>query len=318
VKALITGGTGFVGSNIVRVFAESHGVEVLVPTHSFVPGEVPYRHEPCDLTDRAAVAGLVKRFRPDVVVHAAILNDFARLYRDREGSWSSYVGATRNVVAAANSVGAKVIFVSTDWVFDGTQSRASETTPPNPVNLYGVMKMAGELVVTEGARNGAVARISGVNGLHRERPASPRAQDPGFGYFVVSIVDSLRAGERFRVWEADDINMVATPSLATESAEMMWRIADLDRTGIFHCCGRDSVSRRELAFATCDAFDLGRSLLDFGPPDADSMPGAPIPYDTSLDATSTAVALDYELPALAELLARFRTEYESSMSTTEG
>jgi dTDP-4-dehydrorhamnose reductase len=310
VKALITGGTGFVGSNIVEVFAQVHEVDVLVPTHSFVPPGAAYRHEPCDLKEAAAVEAMVQRFEPDVIVHAAILNDFARLYRERDVSWANYVGATRHLVAAANRVDAKMVFVSTDWVFDGTQAGASEMTPPNPVNLYGVMKMAGELVVTEGTDRGAVARISGVNGIHRSRPSAPRAQDPGFGYFVASIVDSLRAGRRFRVWEADDINMVATPSLATESAEMMWRIAHLDRAGTFHCCGRDSVSRRDLAYATCDVFDLDRGRLDFGPPDADVVPGVPIPYDTSLDATSTAAALDYELPTLAELLAAFRVEYE--------
>ena len=309
-KALITGGTGFVGSNIVEVFAQGHGADVLVPTHSFTPVDADYRHEPCDLTDARAVVAMVQRFRPDVIVHTAILNDFARIYREREVSWNSYVGATRCLVAAANSVGAKMIFVSTDWVFDGTQSRAVETTPPNPVNLYGVMKMAGELVVSEGAADGAVARISGVNGIHRARPSVPRAQDRGFGYFVASIVDSLRAGTPFRVWESDDINMIATPSLATESAEMMWRIADRGRTGIFHCCGRDSVSRRGLALATCDAFGLDPDQLAFGPPDPDDAPGVPIPYDTSLDATATAAALDYELPSLSALLAKFRTEYE--------
>lgn len=312
-RAIITGGTGFVGSNIVRVFGERHGIDVLVPTNRFVPEGATYRHEPCDLTDGGAVSSLVDGFRPDVIVHAAILNDFGQLYRDRSGSWDSYVGTTRNIVSAANAVGAKVIVVSTDWVFDGTQSSATETTPPNPINLYGVMKMASELVVTEGADNGAVARVSGVNGMHWARPATARAQDPGFGYFVASIVDSLRAGERFLVWEADDINTVATPSLATESAEMMWRIADFERVGIFHCCGRDSVTRRELASATCDAFDLDKGLLDFGPPDTDVMPGAPIPYDTSLDAVATGHALDYELPALPELLAKFRIHYEQGV-----
>ncbi len=310
---MITGGTGFVGSNIVRVFMETHGADVLVPTNIHVPTNAAYECEPCDLTDPAAVRASVERFRPDVIVHAAILNDYDRLYRDRHAAWDSYVGATRNVVAAANVLGAKVVLVSTDWVFDGTQGPATEATPPNPINLYGVMKMASELVVTEGADNGAVARVSGVNGVHWARPHTPRVQDPGFGYFVASIVDSLRAGKRFTVWEADDINMVATPSLATESAEMMWRIAELDRVGIFHCCGRDSVSRRELALAACDIFDLDTRLLDFGPPDVDVMHGAPIPFDTSLDASATAEALGYELPSLSELLSKFRVHYEQGV-----
>jgi dTDP-4-dehydrorhamnose reductase len=81
------------------------------------------------------------------------------------------------------------VLVSTDWVFDGTQSGADEATPPNPVNLYGVMKLASEMVTLE--RGGAFARISGVQGLHLARPATPWAQDRGFGYFAASIVESL-------------------------------------------------------------------------------------------------------------------------------
>jgi dTDP-4-dehydrorhamnose reductase len=256
---------------------------------------------------------MVEGFEPDVIVHSAIPNDYDVMYADRHATWAGYVGATRNLVDAANAAGAKIILVSTDWVFDGTQGPADETTPPNPVNLYGVMKMASELVLAERADDGAVARVSGVNGVHWARPTTIRAQDPGYGYFVGSIVDALRAGQRFLVWEDDRINMRATPSLATECAEMMWRIATLDRTGIFHCCGADSVTRRELAFAACDIFELDAELLDFGPPDADVMAGAPIPRDTSLDATATAAALDYELPSLTELLTKFRDHLDQGV-----
>ncbi len=312
-KALVTGGTGFVGSNIVKVFADAHGASVVVPTNSFVPVDAHYEHAPLDLTDAAAVLSFVGDHEPSVIVHSAILNDFALISRDRRAGWTNYVEATRNVVTAANVVGAKVILVSTDWVFDGTQIGADESTPPNPINIYGVMKMASELVVTEAATNGAVARIAGVNGVHWARHQTPRSQDPGFGYFASWIVDALRAGEPFRVWEAGDINMIATTSLASESAEMMWRIADRDLTGIFHCVGGQSVTRRELALQTCATFELDSSLLEFGPPDTDVMPGARIPYNTTLSASTTSTALDYELASLEEQLDKLRLQDEEGV-----
>jgi len=304
-KALVTGGTGFVGSNIVKVFADVHGAEVVVPTNSFVPVDVGYQHAPLDLTDPDAVMSFVRQHQPSVIVHSAILNDFARISTDRPAGWAGYVGATRNVVRAANEIDAKVILVSTDWVFDGTQVGADECTPPNPINIYGVLKLASEMVVTEAAANGAVARIAGVNGVHWARHQTPRSQDPGFGYFASWIVSALEEGRPFRVWEADDINMIATTSLASESAEMMWRIADRDLTGIFHCVGGESVGRRELALRTCAAFDLDSSLLEYGPPEVDVMPGARVPYDTTLDASATAAALDFQLPSLDEQLRKF-------------
>ena len=194
----------------------------------------------------------------------------------RRAAWDGYVGATRNVVDAAGD--AQVVLISTDWVFDGTQAGATEDEPPNPINVYGFLKAASELVVTERAKHGAVARISGVQGA----ASGPRAQDHGFGYFVASLVQALRAGEPFTVWEAEDINMRATPTLASDVGDLIWRMLERERTGIHHCCGGESVTRSELARATVTAFDLDGELLRFGPPPP---PSGPVPYDTSIDGT---------------------------------
>lgn len=309
-RVWLTGGTGFVGSNIVHV-ALGRGDQVMTIVHRFRPqAGVGYQTDDVDMTDQAAVHASVNRFAPDLVIHCAILNDFAALYRDRKAAWDAYVTATATTAGAARSIGAAYVVVSTDWVFDGTQGGADEDTPPNPINLYGVLKLASELVALE--RGGAVARISGVNGLHRARPDSPRQQDPGFGYFVASLVESLRRGQPFTVWEADNINMVATPSLASDSADLILRIGDRGLTGVFHCCGRDALSRMELARMACDVFDLERGLLRSGPPDAQAMPGAPIPYDTSITAPRTSRLLDHEPVSARKLLMRFRDEYESA------
>jgi dTDP-4-dehydrorhamnose reductase len=109
----LTGASGFVGSHVARVFQE-RGAQLATPGHRDV-----------DVTDADAVRRSVEGFRPDAIVHCAILNDFGALYADREAGWTAYVGATRNVVAAANDAGARMLLVSTDWVFDGTQGGAT-------------------------------------------------------------------------------------------------------------------------------------------------------------------------------------------------
>jgi dTDP-4-dehydrorhamnose reductase len=283
----------------------------MTAVHRFLPGvTVGLQTDQLDMTNRKAVASSIERFRPDIVVHCAILNDFGALYRDRQAGWEAYVTATGIAADAAASVGAAFVVVSTDWVFDGTQSGADEDTPPNPVNIYGVLKLASELTALE--RGGAVARISGVNGMHRARPDSPRRQDRGFGYFVASLVDSLTRGEPFTVWESENINMIATPSLASESAELILSIGERRLDGIFHCCGGDAIDRMGLARLACEVFDLDHTLLRSGLPDDEAIPGAFIHYDTSITAPRTSKLLDHRPTPLRELLARFRREYEAA------
>jgi dTDP-4-dehydrorhamnose reductase len=308
VRVLVSGAAGFVGSNVVHEAAEL-GFDVIgivrSPTRSASPRST---YVVADLLDAAATHAAVARAQPDAIVHTAILNDFRRIYAERRLAWHAYVDVTRTLADAANDVGALLVTVSTDWVFDGTQAGADELTPPNPINYYGVLKAASELVTLERARAAAVARIAGVMGTHRARLSLPRGQDAGFGYFVASIVDALERGEPFAVWESDAINMRASPSLASHSGRLLLDLCERRLTGIYHCCGGEAASRMELARAAAEVFELDASLLRSGAPDPSALPPAPIPFDTSLNAEATASALRVKLPSIRELLELYRIE----------
>jgi dTDP-4-dehydrorhamnose reductase len=305
-RVLVTGGAGFVGSNVVAA-AAGRGEEVTAIVRALPPQpDGRCRYAKLDLLDDATVRTAVAEARPDVIVHTAIWNDFAGIYADRPRAWDSYVGVTRTLARVANEAGAALVTVSTDWVFDGTQGPADERTPPNPVNYYGVLKAASELVTLERAREPIVVRVAGVQGVHRAGREAPRRQDAGFGYFVDAVVAALSAGEPFTIWESDAINSVATPSLASLSAAWMLELAERGSRGIFHCCCAEPVTRMELARRAAEAFGLDASLLRSGPPDRATP--APIPYDTSLDPHATAHELGREPPSLDELLTRFRDE----------
>ena len=307
-RVLVTGGAGFVGSNVVAV-AAGRGDDVAAVVRSSPPRPDPRcRYVALDLLDADAVKSAVASVRPDAIVHTAIWNDFAGIYADRRRAWESYVSVTRTLADSSRAVGAALVTVSTDWVFDGTQSMADEMTPPNPVNYYGVLKAACELVTLERAERPVVARVAGVLGVNRAGRATPRSQDAGFGYFVDAVVAALTAGERFSVWESDSINGVATPTLASLAALWMLELADRGSTGIFHCCAGEPTTRMELARRAAGVFELDGSLLESGEPDPAALPPARVPYDTSLDARATARALGREPPSLDELLSAFRSE----------
>jgi dTDP-4-dehydrorhamnose reductase len=301
-RILLTGASGFVGSNLAHVFA-GRGADVVAPSHAEL-----------GLTDGAATLRAVCDAAPDAVVHAAILNDPAAMAADKAAAWAAYAGATRHVVDAANAAGAHVVLVSTDWVFDGTQGPATEDAPPNPINQYGFLKAASELIVSERAERGTVARVAGVQGVHRRRPRAPRRQDHGFGYLVASLAAALRAGEPFTVWESAAINMLATPTLATDAGELIWRALEIEATGVLHCCGGEHADRVTLARRAAAAFDLDPGLVLTGPPP--EPPAQPVPYDTRLDAAATEARLGVELPDLDTQLARLRHELEEAACAT--
>lgn len=287
-RIAVTGATGFVGGSVAAVLADKgHEVNCLVRMD---PGpEFPWNFTVVDFSDVDSITASLDG--SDAVAHLAIWNDLIGMYADRRRGWDGYVGLTERVVDAANSVDAHVAYVSTDWVFDGTGHLVSEDEPPNPINFYGVLKMASELVVLERAKAGFVARVGGVQGLHQTQAQGPRSQDVGFGYFVLALVDALKLGRRFCVWEAPDINSVATPIVSPEIGALLGRGIERKVEGVLHFAGGTAVTRRELALATCEVFDVDPGLLDFGPPPDDARIPAPVPYDTSMNGEATMAAL---------------------------
>jgi dTDP-4-dehydrorhamnose reductase len=159
-----------------------------------------------------------------------------------------------------------------------------------------------------------VARIAAVQGVHRARPQTPRRQDAGFGYLVASVAGALASGRRFTVWDGPGLNVRATPTLATDAGELVWRALEHQVTGILHCCGGEHADRVGLARRAVDAFGLDAELLDVGPPPADVVAAGPVPRDTRLDAAVTAARLGVELPDLDTMLERLRAELEPSWS----
>lgn len=309
-RLLLTGATGFVGGNVARVF-ELLGDEVFCLTRGEPPAGFRHPWRRVDLSSAADLLDAVGEHRPDAVIHLAIRNDLLDLYRDRRGAFDDYVGLTRRLVDAANAHDATFLYVSTDWVHDGTGHLVPEDEPVSPINMYGLFKALSEQTVLDRARHGLVARVGGVQGTHLIRPNTPRQQDAGFGYLVLSLVDVLNNGKPFDVWESDRLNSVATPVLAAHAGALMRRGLEVGATGILHLVSTQPVSRRELALHACEAFGLDPALVHFVPPPDGVIGDIPVPYDTSLGSERTRAVLGMALPDLATTLAGLREQWRS-------
>jgi dTDP-4-dehydrorhamnose reductase len=310
-KIAITGSTGFVGSNIASVL-QSYGHDVIGLVRS--ENQLPWQTKLVDFGSEESIGSALGG--TSAVVHCAIANDFNRLLEDRDFAYDSFVGMTSRVVRAANKMNSKPIYISTDWVMDGTTHLSLESNKGNPVNFYGFLKAMGEQVVRDLAPdNGTVCRIGGVMGFHQTKSDGPRSQDVGFGYFVTSLVASLSKGEPFTVWGGDRVNKVATPSLASEIGAQIERVAARNATGTFHLVGDDAIERFELAKLVCEVFELDTKLiLRSDPPKSELFPAA-VPVDTSLSNRASKEALGLGPTGLRDLLRALRKELESGKLT---
>lgn len=303
-RVAITGATGFLGSNIAEVFSQA-GWEVIGLTRSEPAHALPWSHTVVDTSDTDQVSAAIDGC--DALIHTAIANDFQNL--DSQAAYKAYPGLTQAVTRAAVSVGAKPIYISTDWVMDGTGHRVPEEHVGRPINTYGYLKALGEQVIRDLApETGAICRIGGVMGSHRLRADMPRNQDVGFGYFVSALVTSLQAGKRFSVFSGDGVNQIATPSLAAEIAATIHRILEKDASGVFHAVSDDAIGRFDLAQLAADVFDLDAGLIDQAPPPESERFSEPVPVDTSLGNSRLATDLGIGRVGIRDLLEALRLE----------
>lgn len=309
-RVILTGATGFVGGNVAAVLAQ-RGVDLLCAVRRDPGTSFPWPWRLTDLGDTDDITVLLREHQATSVLHLAIDNDLQGLYRDRRAGFDAYVGMTRRLVDAANAAGARFGYLSTDWVFDGTGHLVDEEEPVNPLNLYGLFKALSERVVLDRADAGFVARVGGVQGRHQTQPAAPRQQDCGFGYFVLSLVDALSAGQQFTVWEGEAINGVASPVTAPEIGARLLLALDRAAEGVLHVVGAGAVTRLEFAEETCKVFDLDPSLIQVGPVPKGQMLPAPMPYDTSLATPRTDEVLGVRPFSITNQLESLRQELET-------
>ena len=303
-RVALTGGTGFLGSNVAEVLGDA-GHDVLVLTRAAPPMEVPWSYAVIDTSDTHAVEKAIQGV--DALVHTAIANDFQNL--DASAAYKAYPGLTQSVTRAAMAVGAKPVYISTDWVMDGTSRKVPESDFGRPINTYGFLKALGEQVIRDLApEHGAICRIGGVMGSHRLVADMPRNQDVGFGYFVSALVKTLRAGEEFMVFGGEGVNKVATPSLASEIGATIHRIIERDASGCFHVVADDAITREDLVALACEVFELDPTLVTSGePPEAERF-SEPVPVDTSLDNSRVKAELGVGPVSVRDLLEALKAE----------
>jgi dTDP-4-dehydrorhamnose reductase len=263
---LVTGGAGYLGSELCRV-ALAHGHDVLA-TQLHTPAPLG-RAVTLDVRDAAAVERVLMRHGPDVVVHTA--------YRQQgPDARETIVKGSHAVATAAHRVGARMVHLSTDLVFDGEQGAPyAEEAEPRPVMEYGAAKLEAEHAVARAHPEAAIVRSSILYGTPGAQEALALRDD------VVLYTDEIRC-----------------PTRVGELAEALLELAGLDLAGVLHLAAAEPLSR----------YEFGRLLRAAHGGDPDDVRGAPSPRDgrarnVALDSSRAAGLLRTRLTGAREALA---------------
>jgi len=240
-KLLITGASGLLGKKIVELAQNDF---IITPIHKTRP--LHSSSVKLDVTESLAVLNLLNKLEPDVVIHTASETNVDKCEIEKEHAWKINAEGTRNLAEACQNVNAKLVYASTDYVFDGEKGMYTEEDKPNPVNYYGVTKLEGEKQVIEQCKNYAILRTSVLFGWH------PWKQN-----FATWIINKLKQQQEIMVVE-DHYN---TPTLADNLAEMAVEIAKNDLQGIYHASGSERISRYEFGKRIARTFNLDPDLI---------------------------------------------------------
>ncbi len=252
------GGSGQIGGWLMRVL-EQRGHDA-VGTYSSVafPGLV--RLEAAE-RDAAAAAWLLDQ-APDVVFYPAGFTWVDGCERDSARAYAANLDEPLNLARAAAAVGARFVYFSTDYVFDGTNGPYSEQSPTNPLSVYGRAKLNAEKALADELGPAHLTiRTSWVYG--------PERQGKNFAY---QLVRTLQAGKPL-VCPSDQIS---SPSYGPDVALAAVLLAEAGQAGLIHVAGPEVIDRVEFARAIARAFGLDERGIE-GKPTAALGQGAPRP-----------------------------------------
>ncbi|MFI5350412.1 MAG: SDR family oxidoreductase [Elusimicrobiota bacterium] len=245
-KVLIIGGTGLVGNALFRAW-KARGAAATAAARRPLES---WGFERLDMQDEDRVRELLDRLRPAVVAVPAA-NPFVDYCEQHPAETRKVnVEGTLKVARACRESGARMIFFSSDYVYDGVKGSYTEEDAPCPINEYGRQKAETESgVLAAGSRN-LVLRTSGVYGWQWE----PKN-------FVLQIRSKLSAGQSMTV--ADDVSY--NPTYADNLADVAVALVEAGAAGIFHVVGAEKIVRSEFASRVARAFGLDSSLIKPAP-----------------------------------------------------
>ena len=295
-KILVTGACGQLGSDLILELAgrglEAVGTDIL-PEALNLPEDISYLQ--LDITDAAAVLEIFGALRPDAVIHCAAWTavDAAEEPENREKVFAINTLGTRNLAQACRAVGVKMLYISTDYIFDGTGTEAwqPDCEAYAPLNVYGQSKLEGELAVRKLLERYFIVRIAWVFGKNGKN-------------FVKTMLRVGRSHPEVRVVK----DQIGTPTYTADLAKLLVDMIRTDRYGVYHATNEGGfISWYDF---TCEIYRLAGLSTRVLPVTTEEygLSKARRPFNSRLDKSKLTEAGFVRLPPWQDALRRFLDE----------
>ena len=246
-RVLVVGASGFIGRHLVRYLAGAGDNTVAGTFYSRAPGDDGNSWYRVDVTDPAGLGRVFHAVRPEIVVHLAALADVGTAERKSQRATAVNVSGTTLVAGLAEQHQARLVYVSTEYVFSGDTGYYAEDATPHPTTQYGRTKLQAEREVERLCSRWSVLRTSIVYGW----------PELGQRNYASRLIASLREGS---ICSAR-VDVYRTPIYITHLVAGIATLATAGRRGIFHVVDRDWVSMYDFARAIAQAFGLDTDLI---------------------------------------------------------
>jgi dTDP-4-dehydrorhamnose reductase len=262
-KFLITGSTGLIGSQIIQDLKDNYTV------YSCYKNSEPKEGIPIklDLIDTNEIKKTITQIKPNVIIHLAAMTNVDLCESEQDMAMKINAHATEVIAKQAAKLNSFLVYVSTDYVFDGKTGMKKENDTPNPLGFYGKSKLAGELALNQMSSAYAIARTSTPFGLHETKKSFP-----------LWVKENLESKKEISILT----DQFTSPTYVPNLSKMIIEIATRQIVGLIHVAGASRVSRYQLAEMVAERFNLDKKLLK--PTKLSEMTwNAPRPQDSSLD-----------------------------------
>lgn len=240
-KALIIGGSGQVGGHLSNKLAHL-GKSLRITHHKQATSNSIW----LDIVSKDKVHQLIREFKPTHIYLPAAATNVDECERNPGATFPINVTGVQNIVEAANRVSARLIYFSTDYIFDGTNGPYTESEPPNPICEYGKQKVCAEHYILSSCKDFLIIRTTVVYGWEQQQKN-----------FVIRLITALREKKEVPV----PIDQIGSPTYAPNLAEATIRLAESQEQGIVNITGPEIVSRYEFACEAARVFGISEEFI---------------------------------------------------------